>query len=66
MAVKRYRVLNGLNYPAKGGKPKRAEPGDVVDDLPAKSVPWLLEQGHVEEVKNDGVRAQQERTGDGE
>lgn len=41
-----YRVLTGLDYPPD----KRAEVGDVVDDIPAKSVKWLLEQGHIEEV----------------
>lgn len=46
----RYLVKNGLDYSAKG-EPKRAEPGDVVDDLPAKSVGWLLKQGHIEEVE---------------
>lgn len=35
-----YKVLAGLNYAGK-----RAEPGDVVSDLPSKSVPWLTEQG---------------------
>ncbi len=47
---KAYRVLVGLNYPAKGGE-KRAEPEDVVTDLPAKSVDWLLEGGYIEPVK---------------
>lgn len=42
--VKRpYRVLVGLNY----GDVRR-EPGDVVDDLPADSVAWLLAQGCIE------------------
>lgn len=60
--MKRYRVVApkdwpadapafGINYPGgpKGGE-KRAEAGDVVDDLPAKSVGWLLAQGYLEEV----------------
>lgn len=42
----KYRVLTGLDYPPN----KRAEPGDVVDDLPGKSIKWLLEQGHVEKA----------------
>lgn len=29
---------------------KRAEAGETVDDLDPKSVPWLLEAGHIEEV----------------
>lgn len=46
----RYRVLNGLNYPDGQGGEKRAEIGDVVDDLPVSSLSWLLEQGHIEAV----------------
>lgn len=49
--AKRYRVLTGLNYPGKSGKEKRAEPGDVVDDLPATAIPELLEAGHVEPLE---------------
>ena len=45
-----YQVLIGLNYPPD----KRAEPGDVVDDLPQKSVSWLLEQGYIEVAKEGG------------
>ena len=42
-----YKVLVGLDY----GKPsKRAEEGDVVSDLPASSVSWLLEQNLIELV----------------
>ena len=45
-----YRILTGMNYPPD----KRAEIGDVVDDLPPKSVKWLLAQGHVEPVEGKG------------
>lgn len=41
----KYRVLNGLNY-----LDKRREPGDIVDDIPAQSLGWLLRDGHVELV----------------
>jgi hypothetical protein len=41
-----YRVLTGLSYPPD----KRAEIGDVVDDLPSKSIKWLLTRGHIEEI----------------
>lgn len=41
-----YKVLTGLSYPPD----KRAEAGDVVDDLPSKSIKWLLNSGHIEEV----------------
>ena len=47
---KAYEVVDGLDYPTKGGE-KRAEPGDVVTDLPAKSIDWLLERGHIKLVK---------------
>ena len=33
-------VVIGIDYAGK-----RAEPGDIVDDIPARSVSWLLEQG---------------------
>ena len=42
-----YRVLVGLDYPPG----KRAEPGDVVDDLPAESVKWLEADGCIEPVE---------------
>lgn len=57
-AKKTFRVLAGLDYPAGArGQTKRAEVGDVVDDLPAKSLPWLLKQAAIEEVTDDDVRA---------
>jgi hypothetical protein len=40
-----YRVLVGLDYAGK-----RVEPGTVVEDLPPKSVSWLVAQGVVEKV----------------
>lgn len=40
----KYRVLVGLDYPPA----KRAEPGDVVGDLPESSVKWLRKQGLIE------------------
>jgi hypothetical protein len=49
----RFRVVRGLNYPGGGGA-RRAEPGEVVDDLPAGSVPWLLAQGHITPVEDEG------------
>lgn len=45
---KKYLVKNGLDYDVDG-EPRRAEPDDVVDDLPPKSVSWLLDRGHIEE-----------------
>ena len=40
-----YRVLAGIDYPPN----KRAEIGDVVNDLPPASVKWLLEAGLIED-----------------
>ena len=47
-----YLVKNGLNYKphGKGKTEKRAEPGETVSDLPAKSIGWLIEQGHIAPV----------------
>lgn len=46
-AKPQYRVNVGINYPPD----RRAEPGDVVDDIPGSSVAWLLEDGVIELVK---------------
>lgn len=43
MAQAAYRVEVGLSYPPD----RRAEAGEVVSDLPAKSIKWLLEQGAI-------------------
>lgn len=40
-----YRVLVGINYPPGD---KRAEPGDIVNDLPDYAIKGLLEQGVIE------------------
>lgn len=45
----RYRVLAGLDYKVDGA-PRRAEPGEVVDDLPEKSTGWLLRRRAIEEA----------------
>lgn len=41
----KYKVLRGLNYPPDN---KRAEAGDVVDDLPDYAIDPLLRQGAIE------------------
>ncbi|MFC9088994.1 hypothetical protein [Nocardiopsis dassonvillei] len=46
----RYRVLAGLSYRAPDGTPRRAEPGQVVGDLPVTSVGWLLARGDIEDA----------------
>jgi len=58
MAAKRYRVLVGINYlpKGKGDTEKRAEPGEVVDDLPTGVVPVWLDQKVIEpEEASDGA-----------
>lgn len=40
----KYLVKAGLDYPPN----RRAEEGSIVDDLPAKSIKWLREQGLIE------------------
>lgn len=41
-----YRVLAGISYPPS----RRAEAGEIVDDLPKRSIKWLREQGFIELV----------------
>jgi len=64
---KRYRALTGISYPTDPGIVKRIQAGEsipygergvkeipagqVVDDVPAVSVPWLLEQGLIELIE---------------
>lgn len=47
-----YKVLTGLSYPPN----KRAEVGDVIDDLPSKSIKWLLDKGSIEEVTSKSIK----------
>jgi hypothetical protein len=41
----KFRVLKGINYPPDD---KRAEPGDIVDDLPESSIRGLLHDDAIE------------------
>lgn len=45
----KYLVHVGLDYPPM----RRAEPGETVDDLPAKSVKWLLAQGAITKIDKE-------------
>lgn len=56
MAAKKYAVLVGVNYlpHGKGKTEHRAEPGQVVSDLPPAAVAWLLEQSVIAE-QSEGV-----------
>jgi len=48
-----HRVLIGLNYrPDPKSPEKRAEPGEIVDDVPAKVVEELVAQGVLEPVED--------------
>jgi len=40
----KYLVKAGLDYPPN----RRAEAGDIVDDIPSKSIKWLRDQGLIE------------------
>lgn len=40
-----YKVLVGLDYAGK-----RAEAGAIVDDLPSRSITWLLDQNLIEKA----------------
>lgn len=44
-----FRVLNGISVPdpKNGYEYTDYAPGDFVTDVPAKDVPWLIEQGHI-------------------
>lgn len=46
----RYRVLKGINYPPDG---RRAEPGDVITDLPDYGIRGLLHAEAIELVEED-------------
>lgn len=50
-----YRVLTPIEYPPS----KRAEAGRVVDDIPAKSVKWLLEQGIIEVASGTATKVRE-------
>jgi len=49
-AKRTFVALVGLDYMA-GGKPVRVEAGKKADNIPARSVSWLLQQGLIKEAK---------------
>ena len=51
----RYRVLTGIDYPPN----KRAEAGDIVDDLPAASIKWLLDSGIIEDTNKKSAKVEE-------
>lgn len=60
MAKRTFRVLIGMNYPPDD---RRAEPGEIVDDIPAASVDWLLREGAIEPVNGKGKAAEPKEEG---
>ena len=54
----KYRVLQGIDYPPN----KRAEIGDVVEDLPATSIKWLLESGAIEDTSKPAKTVEEPKT----
>lgn len=48
----KYRALVGLDYPPG----RRAEPGDVVEDLPRESIGWLLRDGLIEPAEQPAAK----------
>lgn len=46
----KFRAMTGLTY---GNKTVAA--GDIVDDIPSKSIKWLREQGLIEQVDAKGA-----------
>ncbi len=47
--AERYRVLRGVNY---GADDRRAEPGDIVDDIPTTAVAFLRDEGAIEHIEH--------------
>ena len=50
------RLARGDRIPAPDRGLKRAEPGEIVDDIPSVSVPWLLEQGLIRPATRAPIR----------
>ncbi len=53
----KYEVKVGIDFIGANGKPRRAEAGELVEDIPKASLKWLLEQGIIAEPdkpKKDG------------
>jgi hypothetical protein len=54
MAVS-YKALTGIDYPPN----KRVEAGEVVSDLPAQSIKWLLDSGLIEDSSKPAKKIQE-------
>lgn len=51
------RILSGAHVPTHERKAKRAEPGEIVDDIPECSQKWLLEQGQIRRSSREPASA---------
>lgn len=47
------RLRAGENLRFRDRKVKRLKPGDIADDIPARSIPGLLRRGEIEAVKDN-------------
>jgi hypothetical protein len=56
----KYLAKVGLDYPPN----KRVEAGDIVDDLPSKSIKWLREQDLIELVEGNAPAPDEETEGE--
>jgi hypothetical protein len=57
----KYRVLVGIESASR-----RVEAGEVVDDIPAKSIKWLREQGLIEPADGKDVVVEDEPPAEGD
>ncbi len=53
----KYRVLTGLSYGSES-----VIAGEIVDNIPAKSIKWLREQGLIQQVDGKGVAVDELQT----
>ena len=49
VASAKYRVLVGINYPPD----RRAEPGEILADIPGQSIKWLVDSGAIERADGE-------------
>jgi hypothetical protein len=52
LIMPKYLINVGMNYVVNGAE-KRVEPGDIVSDIPAKSIKWLLSDGYISIVEEE-------------
>jgi hypothetical protein len=57
----KYKTLIGMNYEGK-----RVEADTIIEDLPSKSLPWLVEQGLVEKVEGESSKREPKSPSEGD